>query len=460
MLVEFGLKPRGEDRLRFDVAALKLLPPADGRPRRAAGAGRPRRRRLGGQHRPDPRRRAAAARALRDRPAAWRSTPTATASCSAPSGRCAPSTRPAPSSGSARCPAPSGRSTSAATAGWRSPPTATARSAGTGWRTAPSCWRSSRCPTSENWVAWTPEGVYAASPGARGVLRWHVNHGWDAAGEAVPVSAIPETHRPEVIPHVLPQLGTAGAIAVAELAKIRDAVQRATGSDVAARRPAARAGDRRQRLRRGRPPPRARLRPPGRPRRRRRAPQLAEQPLRRRCSSASWSTPRRPRRRSSRELAAIARRDAAAATATTSRSILFSGHGEMVDGDKFYLLPHGVDTSSPAAIKATGAARHRVPRRDRRHRAARPGDRVPRRLPLRRRHRAGRPLAARACSRPRTSPSSPPRRPASSRSRTPPGRTAPSPRRCSRRCAGDPDGDGLVRISDLSGYLSRARARR
>ena len=51
-----------------------------------------------------------------------------------------------------------------------------------------------------NWVAWTPEGVYAASTGARSVLRWHVNRGWDAAGEAIPVSAIPETHRPEVIP--------------------------------------------------------------------------------------------------------------------------------------------------------------------------------------------------------------------------------------------------------------------
>ena len=35
-------------------------------------------------------------------------------------------------------------------------------------------------PDKENWVAWTPEGVYAASPGARSVLRWHVNHGWDA----------------------------------------------------------------------------------------------------------------------------------------------------------------------------------------------------------------------------------------------------------------------------------------
>jgi hypothetical protein len=83
-----------------------------------------------------------------------------------------------------------------------------------------------------NWVAWTPEGVYAATTGARGVLRWHVNHGWDAAGEAIPVSAIPETHRPEVIKAVLPQLGTAGALAVTELAKIRNAVQVATKAAV------------------------------------------------------------------------------------------------------------------------------------------------------------------------------------------------------------------------------------
>ena len=84
-----------------------------------------------------------------------------------------------------------------------------------------------------NWVAWTPQGVYAATPGARNVLRWHVNRGWDAAGEAIPVSAIPETHRPEVIKQVLPQLGTAGALAVTELAVIRGAVQRATGAAVA-----------------------------------------------------------------------------------------------------------------------------------------------------------------------------------------------------------------------------------
>ena len=85
----------------------------------------------------------------------------------------------------------------------------------------------------ENWVAWTPEGIYAATPGARSILRWHVNRGWDRAAEAIPVSEIPETNRPEVIRHVLPQMGTPGALAVTEMAKIRGAVRRATGSDVA-----------------------------------------------------------------------------------------------------------------------------------------------------------------------------------------------------------------------------------
>jgi hypothetical protein len=54
-----------------------------------------------------------------------------------------------------------------------------------------------------NWVAWTPEGIYAATPGAHGVLRWHVNRGWDAPAEAIPMAEIPETYRPEAIRHAL-----------------------------------------------------------------------------------------------------------------------------------------------------------------------------------------------------------------------------------------------------------------
>ena len=37
-----------------------------------------------------------------------------------------------------------------------------------------------------NWVAWTPDGFYAATPGAHGVLRWLVNRGWGQAGRDRP----------------------------------------------------------------------------------------------------------------------------------------------------------------------------------------------------------------------------------------------------------------------------------
>jgi hypothetical protein len=202
----------------------------------------------------------------------------------------------------------------------------------------------------ENWVAWTPEGVYAASPGARGVLRWHVNHGWDTAGEAVPVSAIPQTHRPEVIPHVLSQLGTAGAIAVAELAKIRAAVQFATGSDVA---PGARlhvlaigvsdygaaaphlaldfahqdALDLAAALRS------SQSSEYGQPEVR----ELIDEHATKAAIFSAFSATRDAMRRGSGGDLAV---------------ILFSGHGAR-EGDKFYLLPHGVDASSVDAIRAT-----------------------------------------------------------------------------------------------------------
>jgi WD40 repeat protein len=84
-----------------------------------------------------------------------------------------------------------------------------------------------------NWVAWTPEGIYAATPGAHGILRWHVNRGWDAPAEAIPVAEIPETYRPEAIRLVLQTLDTPRAIGLAILAEVRAAVQRRTGAAVA-----------------------------------------------------------------------------------------------------------------------------------------------------------------------------------------------------------------------------------
>jgi hypothetical protein len=79
-----------------------------------------------------------------------------------------------------------------------------------------------------NWVAWTPQGFYAATPGAYGVLRWHVNRGVNAAAETVPVSAIPRLNRPDALPLVLHELETARALGIADLAAARRDVRSAT----------------------------------------------------------------------------------------------------------------------------------------------------------------------------------------------------------------------------------------
>jgi hypothetical protein len=74
-------------------------------------------------------------------------------------------------------------------------------------------------PNQTDWVAWTPEGFYAATPGAHGILRWHVNHGWDATGESIPVEDIPGSFRPAVLPLVLQELETPRALGLAVLAE-------------------------------------------------------------------------------------------------------------------------------------------------------------------------------------------------------------------------------------------------
>jgi hypothetical protein len=83
-----------------------------------------------------------------------------------------------------------------------------------------------------NWVAWTPEGFYAATPGAHGILRWHVNRGWDEAAEAIPVVDILGSRRPAVLPLVLQELETPRALGLAELAEHRRQVQIRTHSRV------------------------------------------------------------------------------------------------------------------------------------------------------------------------------------------------------------------------------------
>ena len=82
----------------------------------------------------------------------------------------------------------------------------------------------------KNWVLWTPEGFYAATPGAHGVLRWLVNHGPDKAAATVPVSAIAKLNRPDALPLILQERETARALGIADLAAARIDVQRATGA--------------------------------------------------------------------------------------------------------------------------------------------------------------------------------------------------------------------------------------
>jgi uncharacterized caspase-like protein len=83
-----------------------------------------------------------------------------------------------------------------------------------------------------DWVAWAPEGIYAATPGAHGVLQWHINRGWEAA-EALPVAAIPKLNRPRVLPLMIQEMDPVRALGIAEQADLREAVKLRTGARVA-----------------------------------------------------------------------------------------------------------------------------------------------------------------------------------------------------------------------------------
>jgi hypothetical protein len=202
-----------------------------------------------------------------------------------------------------------------------------------------------------NWAAWTPEGFYAASSGAHGVLRWHVNRGWDAPAEAIPISDISKTHRPEAIRRVLQTLDIFRAIGLADYAEIRVEVQRRTGAAVA---PGARlhvltvgvsdygpaathlklnfaAAD---------------------------ATDVAAALLN---TQTSLYAEVRPQRLSNQDatragiLGGLATMRQAMARSEPGRDLAvvhFSGHGTLLGGE-FYLLPYGVNAGDEVAIKAT-----------------------------------------------------------------------------------------------------------
>jgi WD40 repeat protein len=85
-------------------------------------------------------------------------------------------------------------------------------------------------PSKWDWVLWTPEGFYEATPGAQDVLKWVVNHGPDKAATTLPVSAIAKLHRPSVLPLVLTELETARALGLDDITQARLEVLAKTGS--------------------------------------------------------------------------------------------------------------------------------------------------------------------------------------------------------------------------------------
>jgi WD40 repeat protein len=203
----------------------------------------------------------------------------------------------------------------------------------------------------QNWVAWTPEGFYGATPGAFGVLQWQVNRGFDAAADTVPVSAIPKLRRPDALALVLQELETARALGVADVKAARREVQIATGS---AKAPGARLhvltigvsdyGDKAKDLR---------LKFADRD-----AQDVASALVN--TQDGGLYAEVKPMFLHDREADKAGIFDALAAMERNMGSsagqdlavIMFSGHGTMID-NQFYLVPYGADNSAPARLKAS-----------------------------------------------------------------------------------------------------------
>jgi len=56
----------------------------------------------------------------------------------------------------------------------------------------------------EEWIAWTPQGYYAASPAGESLMGWHLNRGPETLADFYPASQFHKSlYRPDVIRHVL-----------------------------------------------------------------------------------------------------------------------------------------------------------------------------------------------------------------------------------------------------------------
>ena len=203
----------------------------------------------------------------------------------------------------------------------------------------------------QNWVAWTPEGFYGATAGAFGLLQWHVNKGFDAAADTVPVNAIPSLRRLDALALVLQELETARALGIADLKAARRDVQSVTRSTKA---PGARLhvlaigisdyGDKARNLR---------LNFAARD-----AQDVASALLN--TQEGGLYAEVKPMFRHDVEADRVGIFDALAAMNLNMASsagqdlavVMFSGHGTMID-NQFYLVPYGADSSSTARLKAS-----------------------------------------------------------------------------------------------------------
>jgi WD40 repeat protein len=69
------------------------------------------------------------------------------------------------------------------------------------------------------WVAWTPEGFYAASPGGERLVGWHVNNGTDQLGTFYPADRFTVLYRPDVISRLAETGNVDRAVALADLVR-------------------------------------------------------------------------------------------------------------------------------------------------------------------------------------------------------------------------------------------------
>jgi WD40 repeat protein len=203
----------------------------------------------------------------------------------------------------------------------------------------------------QNWVAWTPEGYYGATPGALGALQWQVNKGFDAPPVTVPVNEIPNMNRPEALKLVLEQMETARALGIADMQAARRAVQIATGAE---KPPGAKLhvltvgisnyGDKARNLM---------LKFADRD-----AQDVASALFEQQGGLYAEVELRRPVLNDKADKAGIFQalddmaRDMASGAGQDLAVVMFSGHGMMIH-DEFYLVPYGADSSSDARLEAS-----------------------------------------------------------------------------------------------------------